>query len=299
MTNLAVRCILCAMEENTWTEEQLIAYVKSHGCPAFDARQLKRYRQEKLVQVEREYPDFGGSRSTYPPEAGPRAVEVYQLLREKRNFNVVRFQLWQRGQPIDLSLLKQSLLALAPIHRVPIPVRRSAFVERQVEAILQSLEKRIRYSEWRTVLKGLPSEEDRRDFLTMHVSFMAGAKYIFDPFLGDTINAYQRENRPGEFTTAEIFKRGLHLEDATFRHHPVCCVQVGISQEGDLRGYYRHRMFLLHSSSKTRRKLCLSPKSVPHRLLKRQKWSHRTTKCRMNRNFANGCEPLQLTPCGS
>ncbi len=168
------------------------------------------------MQVEREYPDFGGSRSTYPPEAGPRAVEVYQLLREKRNFNVVRFQLWQRGQPIDLSLLKQSLLALAPIHRVPIPVRRSAFVERQVEAILQSLEKRIRYSEWRTVLKGLPSEEDRRDFLTMHVSFMAGAKYIFDPFLGDTINAYQRENRPGEFTTAEIFKRGLHLEDATF-----------------------------------------------------------------------------------
>ncbi len=92
----------------------------------------------------------------------------------------------------------------------------------------------------------------------------------------------------------------LVLDAPSFRgHHPEFCVERGISQEGDLRGYYRHRMFLLHSSSKTRRNLCLSPKSVPHRLLKRQKWSHRTTTCRMNRNFANGCEPLQLRPCGS
>ncbi len=28
------------------------------------------------------------------------------------------------------------------------------------------------------------------------------------------------------------------------RHHPVCCVLVELSQEGDWRGYYRHRMFL-------------------------------------------------------
>ena len=32
-----------------------------------------------------------------------------------------------------------------------------------------------------------------------------------------------------------------HLADAC-GHHPVCCVLVELSQEGNLRGYYRHRM---------------------------------------------------------
>jgi hypothetical protein len=215
MTNLTVRCILCGMEESNWTEQQLIEYVKSNGCPAFDARQLKRYRQEKLVHVEREYPEFGGSHSSYRRDTGHQALAICRLLKEKRNFDVVRLRLWQQGQEIDLSLLKQSLLTLAPIQATQL-VRRSSFVEQQVQKIMQRLEKLIRYSEWRTVLQRLPREEDRRDFLTMQVSFMTGMNYIFDPYVGDTFNAYQRKDVQREQTSAEILKRGLHLEDVTF-----------------------------------------------------------------------------------
>ncbi len=68
------------------------------------------------------------------------------------------------------------------------------------------------------------------------------------------------------------------------RHHPDSCVLVELSQEVDLREYYRHRMFWLHSSIKTRRELCLYPRSVPHRHQKRQKGSHRTRPCQMRRN---------------
>jgi len=34
----------------------------------------------------------------------------------------------------------------------------------------------------------------------------------------------------------------LTLAERSSRHHPVCCVLVELSQEGNLRGYYRHRM---------------------------------------------------------
>src|SRR6266702_3486437 len=77
-----------------------------------------------------------------------------------------------------------------------------------------------------------------------------------------------------------------------FGHHPVLCVLVELSKEGNGREYYRHRMFVLHSCINTRRKLCLSPRSVPHRPLKRHKWSHRTTPCPMSKNFASACETL-------
>jgi hypothetical protein len=86
---------------------------------------------------------------------------------------------------------------------------------------------------------------------------------------------------------------------AAFGHHPDSCVLVELSQEVDLREYYRHRMFWLHSSIKTRRELCLYPRSVPHRHQKRQKGSHRTIPCQMRRNFANACETLQEVLCGS
>src|SRR5260370_15171907 len=196
-----------SMEANHWTEQQLIEFVKSNGYLAFDARQLKRYRQKKLVQVEREYPEFGGSRSTYRPEAGPQALAVCRLLKEKRNFDVVRLRLWQQGQPVDLSLLKESLLAMTPIHAIRL-VRRISFVERQVQNIMKRLEKLIRYSEWRTVAQGLPREENRQEFFTMQMYFMTGMNYSFE--------SYQHEEIPGELTSAEVFKRGLRLEDATF-----------------------------------------------------------------------------------
>src|SRR6266480_7655684 len=83
------------------------------------------------------------------------------------------------------------------------------------------------------------------------------------------------------------------------RHHPVLCVLVELSKEGNGREYYRHRMFVLHSCINTRRKLCLSPRRVPHRPLKRQKWSHRTTPCPMSKNFASACETLPYARCGS
>src|SRR5581483_5321678 len=117
---------------------------------------------------------------------------------------------------IELPVLKQSLLALSPIHKIPIPVQRNAFVKRQVDTMMQRLEQRIRSSEWRTILQGLTREEDRREFLTMQASFLAGAEYIYDPFVGDAFNAYQREDKPEEFTSSEIFKHGLHLEKTRY-----------------------------------------------------------------------------------
>src|SRR6266700_6514345 len=90
----------------------------------------------------------------------------------------------------------------------------------------------------------------------------------------------------------------LRLYAHVSRHHAVFCVPVELSKEGDMREYYRHRMFLRHSCRKTRRILCLSPKSVPYRSLKRQTWSHhRTRKCLLSKNFANACEPLLSAQC--
>src|SRR5258708_33396745 len=88
-------------------------------------------------------------------------------------------------------------------------------------------------------------------------------------------------------------------DQVTPRHHPDSCVLVELSKEGGLREYYRHGRLLLHSFIKTRRDLCLYPRSVPHRPVTRQKWSHRTTRCQMSRNFATACGTWQPAPCGS
>src|SRR6266849_1725032 len=116
MTSLAVRCILGGMEQTEWTEteEQVVVFVKSNGDPTFNARKLKRYRSEKVVEVLVTHPDFGETDALYSPEAGPRALAVSRLLKQKRDFNAVRFWLWLEGSSIEIGKLKESIWNLTP-----------------------------------------------------------------------------------------------------------------------------------------------------------------------------------------
>lgn len=90
-------------------QNELLAFVQANGYPTFTARQLKRFREEKVVEVQVEHPGFGGTTSLYQAEAGQRVLAVCRLLQEHRNFNVVRFRLWLEGAAIEIGLLKTSI----------------------------------------------------------------------------------------------------------------------------------------------------------------------------------------------
>jgi hypothetical protein len=95
-------------------EDELIAFVRANGYPRFTARQLKRFREQKVVEVQIERPGFGGTTSTYAQEAAERTLAVCQLLKQTRNFHAVRFWLWLEGHPVEVGLLKESIWNLTP-----------------------------------------------------------------------------------------------------------------------------------------------------------------------------------------
>src|SRR5712692_7920349 len=104
MTPLAVRCILGNMEQDEWTEAQVIQFAQDHGYTDVTWRKLKRFRQEGVLATPRVvHLGFGaGTTSVYPAEAGQQVLAVCRLLRQKRSFDAVRFWLWLEGNPVEI-----------------------------------------------------------------------------------------------------------------------------------------------------------------------------------------------------
>ncbi len=85
MTPLAVRCILRNMEQNEWTEAQLIQHAQDHGYTKMTERKLKRFRLEGVLSTPRIiHLGIGlGTTSVYPAAVGPRVLAICRLLQKK------------------------------------------------------------------------------------------------------------------------------------------------------------------------------------------------------------------------
>jgi hypothetical protein len=195
------------METEYLTEQQLIDFAQQYGCLGVTHWQLERWHKQDVIprpMVERL--GYGkGTRSTYPVEAGPQVLAVYRLLKATRNFDVVRFQLWQEGYSLSLSLLKKTIRQLVPQLRWKIPrqeEKKYDLVERRVETVLQQ----IRGPLFRFLFKRFGKKlEDLRSFLFIQLSFVYGIPLIFEP-----------SHSQDEHSSTDIFTQGLGLEAWTF-----------------------------------------------------------------------------------
>lgn len=188
-------------------QDELIAFVQANGYPTFTARQLKRFREEKVVEVQVEHPGFGGTTSLYQAEAGLRVLAVCRLLREHRNFNVVRFRLWLEGATIEIGVLKTSIWSLTPFSTWKEPATGR---ERQTAA--RKLEQKIFNAAWnavrtnfaRKVLQNFDNREDQQWFLNLETQLLYGVPLDFTrDFLSESESHGQLEE------PADIFAHGL------------------------------------------------------------------------------------------
>ena|SRR5713226_6644811 len=205
MTNLAVRCILCGMEieQDKWTEQQLIEFVRDNGYPKFSARQLKRFRQEKVVPgVCVDHLGFGpGTRTFYSSKAGPQVLTICRLLKQTRKFDVVRFQLWREGYLIPLPVLKETICQLVPQLKWEIPrreVQKHNAVERWLNTLMQKMSGRF----FRFLLKRFGKNlENLQSFFEIQLNLLYGIRVPFD----------EPSHCKGELSATDIFAQGLNL----------------------------------------------------------------------------------------
>jgi len=195
------------MEGEELTEEQLIDFAKQHGCGDVNHWKLERWHKEDVIQRPVvEHLGYGkGTRSTYPIEAGPQVLAVYRLLKATRNFDVVRFQLWQEGYSISLSILKETIRQLVPHLRWKVPQQEKKkynVVERRVNTILQ----KIRGPFFRFLFNRFGKKlEDLQSFIHIQLSLVYGIPLIFEP-----------SHDQDELSATDIFAQGLGLEAWTF-----------------------------------------------------------------------------------
>ena len=191
-------------------EKELIAFVQANGYPTFTARQLKRFREEKVVGVQVEHPGFGGTTSLYAAEAGPRVLAVCRLLRENRNFNMVRFRLWLEGATIEISLLKTSIWSLTPFSTWKEPAtgrQRQTAAHKLAQRIFNTAWKSVRTNFARKVLQNFDSREDQQWFLNLETKLLYGVPLDFTrDFLSDNESHGQLEE------PADIFAHGLQTK---------------------------------------------------------------------------------------
>jgi hypothetical protein len=207
LTDFTPGCSIGSMLTEYLTEEQLIDFAEQHGCEGVTHWQLERWHKQDVIprpMVERL--GYGkGTCSTYPVEAGPQVLAVYRLLKVTRNFDVVRFQLWQEGYSISLSLLKETIRQLVPQLRWKIPrqeEKKYDLVERRVETVLQ----KIRGPLFRFLFKRFGKNlEDLRSFIHIQMSLVYGIPLIFEP-----------SHHQDELSSIDIFTQGLGLEVWTF-----------------------------------------------------------------------------------
>lgn len=205
MTLLAGYCIIERMNQN-----ELIAFVRANGYPTFTARQLKRFREEKVVEVQVEHPGFGGTVSLYQAEAGLRVLAVCRLLREHRNFNVIRFRLWLEGASIEIGLLKTSIWSLTPFSAWREPTtghERKTAAFKLARNIFNAAWSAARTNFTRKVLQNFNSRKDQQWFLNLETQLLYGVPVDFTrDFLSESESDEQLEE------PADILAHGLQTK---------------------------------------------------------------------------------------
>jgi hypothetical protein len=188
-------------------QDELIAFVQANGYPTFTARQLKRFREEKVVEVQVEHPGFGGTTSLYQAETGQRVLAVCALLRKHRNFNVVRFRLWLEGAAIEIGLLKTSIWSLTPFSTWKEPAtgrERQTAAHKLARKIFNAAWNTVRTNFARKVLQNFDSREDQQWFLNLETQLLYGVPLDFTrDFLSEGESRGQLEE------PADIFAHGL------------------------------------------------------------------------------------------
>lgn len=216
MTPLAVRCILGGMEQTKWTEKQLMAFVKSNGDPAFNARKLKRYRAEGVVEVQVTHPGFSDTDSLYSPEAGPRALAVSRLLKRKRDFRAVRFWLWLEGSAIEIGQLKESIWNLTPF-----ATWQTSSTMQEKRTLAQKLTQRILNRAWESVrdnfvrkmLRQFDSMEEQQWFIGLGTQLLYG---IPVDFTRTYLDVHDQDLKGIREEPADIFAHGLQIQRVQF-----------------------------------------------------------------------------------
>jgi hypothetical protein len=191
-------------------QDELIAFVQANGYPTFTARQLKRFREEKVVDVQIEHPGFGGTTSIYKAEAGLRILAVCRLLRENRNFHMVRFRLWLEGACIEIGLLKKSIWSLTPFSTWKEPAtnrERQTAANKLAQRIFNAAWKSIRTNFARKVLQNFDNREDQQWFLNLETQLLYGVPLDFTrDFLSESESNGQLEEH------ADILAHGLQVK---------------------------------------------------------------------------------------
>ena len=195
------------MEGRELTEEQLIDFAKQHGCEDVNHWKLERWHKRDVIPrpvVESlGYPK--GTRSVYPVQSGTQVLAVSRLLKTIRNFDAVRFQLWQEGYSIPLPILKETIRQLVPQLRWNVPKQEEKkydVVERRVDTVLE----KIRDPLFRFLFKRFGKKfEDLRSFIHIQLSLVYGIPLIFEP-----------SHHQDELSATDIFTKGLGLEVWTF-----------------------------------------------------------------------------------
>lgn len=195
------------METESLTEEQLIVFAEQHGYSGVTHWKLERWHKHDVIpRPIVTFLGYGkGTCSVYPSQTAAQVLAVCRLLKSSRNLDMVRFQLWQEGYALSLSLLKETIRQLIPQLRWKIPrqeEKKYDLVERRVKMVLQ----KIRNPLFRFLLKRFGNKlEDFQSFIHIQLSLMHGIPLIFEP------NHY-----PNELSATDIFTQGLGLEAWTF-----------------------------------------------------------------------------------
>src|SRR5258708_3106156 len=218
MTPLAVRCILDGMEQDEWTEAQVIQFAQDHGYKDVTWRKLKRFRQEGVLARPRViHLGFGpGTTSLYPADAGLRVLAVCRLLKQKRDYNAVRFWLWLEGNPIELGQLKASIWHLVPFSSLSVPEsgrERKVAARNLARIVLRRTWKSVRSNLLRKILQQFAHQEDQEWFLHLQMDLLYGEPLDFSR---DFLNEHNPEVRDALEEPADIIAHGLGAQQIRF-----------------------------------------------------------------------------------
>jgi hypothetical protein len=96
------------------TADQFFARLKANGVRDVSERQVERWRGEGLLPSVRQDPlKYHGSVTYYPPGYCEQVLAVDALLKEKRKFEHVGWELWLRRFPVDEKHWRPELLKAA------------------------------------------------------------------------------------------------------------------------------------------------------------------------------------------
>jgi hypothetical protein len=194
------------MEEEPWTERQLIEYVQAQGFPRFCERQLRRYRDNNIMRVEVEHTSFGGTRSWYPASAAASAGRAVCILQRNRNFDQVRWILWLEGYHLEWEVVRKGIWDLFPFADWDVShtlSKRQRFAKRLTEKAIKSAWEKVRTNGLRKFLQTFQHQADQSWFLHLQAQMLYGVPVDFQR------NPLNKELQEALAEPADVMKKGL------------------------------------------------------------------------------------------